>query len=52
MNNYAQELGLRSTNFRNPHGLSNFQAFSTAFDIAHLSYHALKNQLIKEIVVT
>jgi serine-type D-Ala-D-Ala carboxypeptidase (penicillin-binding protein 5/6) len=42
MNKTAKELGMNSTNFVNPHGLTAAEHQSTASDLALLARHALK----------
>lgn len=41
MNQRAQELGARSSHFVNPHGLTHSDHYSTAYDLAVLTRHAL-----------
>jgi len=41
MNAQALKLGMNSTLFDSPHGLSNPHSLSTAHDIAVLSYHCM-----------
>jgi len=52
MNMMASKLNLKKTNFTNPHGLADRSNRSTAFDLAMLSAHAIKNPLFAEIVST
>ncbi len=49
MNEKAKELGLKNTSFRNPHGLSTKDHFSTAYDLAIITKEALKHNLFKTI---
>lgn len=49
MNDRAKELGAYNSNFINPHGLNNENHYSTAYDLALISSHAMKNDLFKEI---
>ena len=49
MNNRAKELGAYNSNFVNPHGLNNDNHYSTAYDLALISSHAMKNDLFREI---
>lgn len=42
MNEKAKELGMRNTNFKNPHGLSDPDHYSTAYDIAMMSRELVK----------
>ena len=48
-NERAYELGLRDTNFTNPHGLYDENHYTTAYDLAILSAEALKNPTIAKI---
>jgi D-alanyl-D-alanine carboxypeptidase len=41
MNRYARALGLESTNYANPHGLSHKNNKSTAYDIGKLACIAM-----------
>lgn len=50
MNEKALELGLKNTNFTNPHGLDNENHYTTARELAIISAEALKNETFKEIV--
>lgn len=52
MNVTARKLCLKSTNFTNPHGLSDKGNHSTAFELALLSNHLLKVPILKKIVNT
>lgn len=55
MNQKAQEIGMKSTNFINPHGLENNEGVgntSTAYDMALLSSYAMQNETYREIVRT
>ena len=51
MNRYARALGLESTNYANPHGLSHKNNKSTAADIGKLACIAIQDPLIREIVI-
>lgn len=44
MNKKAQELGLKNTNFANPHGLDNENHYSTAYDMAIMAKELLKHE--------
>ena len=48
-NEKAISLGLRNTNFKNPHGLYDEEHYTTAYDLAILSAEALKNELLCKI---
>ena len=52
MNDKANKLGLKNTNFITPHGLDSEQHYSTAYDLALLTDYALKNDIFKQIVST
>ena len=43
MNSNAKILKLNNTHFDSPHGLANFNNVSTAYDMAQLCYHCVKN---------
>lgn len=49
-NETAQTLLLKDTNFTNPHGLYDENHYTTAYDLAIISAHALKDPRIREIV--
>jgi len=49
MNKRAKELGAYNSNFVNPHGLNAENHYSTAYDLAIISSHAMKNDLFREI---
>lgn len=52
MNQKAQELNMKNTNFVTPNGLDDENHYSTAYDMAILTNYALKNEKFKEIVGT
>ena len=52
MNNRASELGIKNTNFNNPHGLEDPEHYSTARDIALIWQEAMKNSTFRQIVAT
>ena len=52
MNQKAEELGMRSTSFRNPHGLSAEGHYTTARDYARPMAYALTIPEFREIIVT
>lgn len=52
MNRKADELGLTSTHFTNPHGLDDDAHYTSALDLARLTVYALKNERFAEIVST
>ena len=49
MNKKATELGALNSNFVNPHGLHDDEHYSTAYDLALISRHAMKNDIFKTI---
>ena len=52
MNETAKKAGAESSNFLNPHGLSEKNHYSTARDLAYITAYALKNELFAKIVST
>ncbi|MDP4095104.1 MAG: D-alanyl-D-alanine carboxypeptidase family protein [Bacillota bacterium] len=52
MNRKAEELGLKDTSFKSPHGLDSDGHYSTAYDLAQLTRYALKNPTFAKIVST
>lgn len=50
MNRRAQELGARGTHFVNPHGLHKPNHYSTAYDLALITRHALRHPVFADIV--
>lgn len=52
MNQRARELGLRDTNFKNPHGLYHEEHYTTAKELAIITSEALKNDTLREIFAT
>jgi len=52
MNKLASSLGLKSSKFNNPHGLSNKKNMSTVNDLGRIAFTALKYPLIQKIVST
>ena len=50
MNAKAEELGLRDTHFRNPHGLDARDHYSSAFDLAMLGRYGMGNAEFRTIV--
>lgn len=51
-NEKAAALGLKNTNFTNPHGLFDENHYTTAYDLAILSAEALKNPTVAKICAT
>lgn len=49
MNGKAKELGLINTHFTNPHGLSDKEHYSTAYDVASLLLYCMKNPTFRKI---
>ena len=53
MNKKAQEIGMKNTIFKNPHGLDEeTEKYSTAYDMALLSKYAYKDKTYRNIVST
>ena len=52
MNAKAQSLGLKNTNFENPHGLDSENHYTTARDLGLLACYAMKNKEFADIVST
>lgn len=52
MNDFAKNLGLSNTQFKNPHGLDEDGHYTSAYDLAIMTSYALKNPVFKEIVST
>lgn len=52
MNQKAEELGMKHSQFKNPHGLDAQGHFSTSNDLAKLTAYALHNPVFQEIVKT
>jgi len=50
MNQKAEEIGMKSTEFANPHGLDDHENhYSTAYDMALLTRYAMNNEDFREI---
>lgn len=52
MNQTAQKIGAKNSNFANPHGLHHPDHYTTAYDLALISAYAMKNPIFREIVGT
>lgn len=52
MNQKAKNLGLKDTSFSNPHGLDDENHYTTAYDLAQITRHALEISAFAEIVST
>jgi D-alanyl-D-alanine carboxypeptidase len=52
MNATAKELGLKSTNYANQHGLSHSESKSTAADTARLCLECLRDEFFQRVVST
>lgn len=52
LNQYLQNLGCKSTNFVNPHGLHHPDHYTTAYDMALITKKALEEPIFREIVNT
>ena len=52
MNLNAREIGMKKTNFASAHGMYVEDNYSTAADMARLSYVTMKIHKFREIVIT
>lgn len=52
MNDKARELGLKDTNFTNPHGLDDNEHYTTPYELGVITSNAMKNQVFKTLVST
>lgn len=52
MNLASQKMKLRDTNFLSAHGMHHDKNYSSALDIAVVSYHCMKNWSFQNIVKT
>ena len=52
MNEFASNLGLKHTNFKNPHGLDEDGHYTSAYGLSIMTAYALKNPIFREIVST
>ena len=52
INAYLKDHGCASTHLKNPHGLHHPEHYTTAYDLAKVTKHALKNPLFRKIVGT
>jgi D-alanyl-D-alanine carboxypeptidase (penicillin-binding protein 5/6) len=52
MNRTAEEIGMKSSHFKNPHGLPSEGHQSSARDLARLAFEAFKLPLFRELVST
>ena len=50
MNEKAQEIGMQSTHFANPNGLTDPNHYSTPHDMARLAQYAMKNPVFRDFV--
>lgn len=50
MNKKAKELGAKDTNFVNPHGLTDENHLTTAYDLSIIAKYAMENETFREIV--
>lgn len=48
MNDKVKELGLKNTNFKNPHGLDAANHYSTAYDMAMIAKELIKHEKVLE----
>ncbi len=52
MNKRAAEMGAINSNFENPNGLPNPDHVTTAYDLAMIAKHAMKNDMFRKLVTT
>ena len=52
MNEKAEDLGLKTTHFSNPHGLDDPEHYTTAEELGKIAVEAMKNDTFKQIVST
>lgn len=52
MNQRAEALGLKNTHFENPHGLSDEEHYTTAYELGVLAAHAMENDLFAKVCST
>ena len=52
MNQEAQNLGLKNTNFANAHGLDKEGHYTSAYDLAKITAKAMENETFREIAAT
>lgn len=52
MNETAKKIGAQSTSFKNPNGLDHQDHYTTAYDLALITAHAMQNEKFCEIVST
>lgn len=52
MNQFLKAIGCLSTNFTNPHGLPDPRHITSAYDLARMTYYAMKYPIFREVVKT
>ena len=52
MNEKAESIGAKNTQFKNPNGLDEEGHYTTAYDLAMITAHAMKNEEFRKIVST
>lgn len=52
MNKKAMSIGANNTNFTNPHGLSDENHYSTAYDLALITREAFRYEIFEELVAS
>lgn len=52
LNKYLKQIGCVNTHFTNPHGLSDSRHVTTAYDLALMTFHAMKYPFFCEVVKT
>ena len=52
MNDYVRRMGLENTHLTNPHGLSDKEHYTTAYELALIAKKALENDILRNTVAT
>jgi len=53
MNDFVKtKIGVQNSNFTNPHGLFDWNHYTTAYDMAKIAQYAMQNDIFREIVGT
>ena len=52
MNERAQKIGAKHSNFKNPSGLPDNEHYTTAYDLCTIACYAMKNEVFRKIVST
>lgn len=52
MNKTAKDMGLINTSFENPHGLTCENHYTTAYELAYITFNAMQNPMFRKLVST